>query len=400
MGKQKRLPRHMRAFDEEEIEEFRKRTAAGRYNLLPAEIWWRERSELLEEHGYQLRPRLRPGWEPSWLGTERNPMYCEDSLNLSRRKVIDATRTSDGKAVALMVLRRESIEGHIFRHLVDPERQGGVDRHIVPLLDSFEDDREPNIEFLVMPLLKTCDDPPFETVLEVIDLFKQMLECLAYMHDSGVAHRDCSIGNVMMDAPDVFPNGFHPCAENRDGGGTFEVKIVPRHKTWNPIRYYFIDFGISRIYRPEEPHEVVGDDGPDRDVPEMSDISVYDPFPADVFIMGNAFKKYFLQEYENLDFLVPLVGAMTAKKASERPSAADALKQFLSLVNSQSYFELRQRLIQQGETRSPLARALENIGILIDAALYPVKYVARLPICAFTSVRKAINSRRTRRVKL
>lgn len=78
-----------------------------------------------------------------------------------------------------MKLRRDSIEGHIFRHLDDPERQCGVDRHIIPLLDSFEDGREPTLEFLVMPFYTSCDDPPFETVLEVIELFKQMLEVLS-----------------------------------------------------------------------------------------------------------------------------------------------------------------------------------------------------------------------------
>lgn len=99
----------------------------------------------------------------------------------------------------------------------------------------------------------------------------------------------------MMDAPEVFPRGFHPCTRGRDSGGMYDIKTVPRHKTWAPVRYYLIDFGISRIFEPDQPHEVVGDDGPDREVPEMSDVRLYDPFPADVFIMGNTFKKYFLQ---------------------------------------------------------------------------------------------------------
>ncbi len=39
---------------------------------------WIARYELLERHGYRLRPRLRPGWVPSWKGTDLNPFYCED----------------------------------------------------------------------------------------------------------------------------------------------------------------------------------------------------------------------------------------------------------------------------------------------------------------------------------
>lgn len=80
MAKQKKLPDYMRASDAEEVEEFRKQTDDGLYDLLAHEIWWRDRSELLEEHGYRLRPRLRPGWVPSWQGTDLNPTWCEDSI--------------------------------------------------------------------------------------------------------------------------------------------------------------------------------------------------------------------------------------------------------------------------------------------------------------------------------
>lgn len=39
---------------------------------------WTARYELLKRHGYSLRPRFRPGWVPSWHGTELNPFDCED----------------------------------------------------------------------------------------------------------------------------------------------------------------------------------------------------------------------------------------------------------------------------------------------------------------------------------
>ncbi len=91
-------------------------------------------------------------------------------------KVVDAIRISDGKDVAIMKLRRRSYEGEIYRHLVDPQRLGGDDRHIVPLLDTFQDEREPDLEFFVIPFLAKFDIPPFDTVYEVVDLFKQMLE--------------------------------------------------------------------------------------------------------------------------------------------------------------------------------------------------------------------------------
>ena len=46
------------------------------------EIWWRDRYEMLLSHGYQLRPRLRPGWVPSWIANGKRPMQSEDFFAL------------------------------------------------------------------------------------------------------------------------------------------------------------------------------------------------------------------------------------------------------------------------------------------------------------------------------
>ena len=44
----------------------------------PVEAWWVERQEVLERAGYMLRPRYRPGWKPSWAGTNKEYSRCED----------------------------------------------------------------------------------------------------------------------------------------------------------------------------------------------------------------------------------------------------------------------------------------------------------------------------------
>jgi hypothetical protein len=44
----------------------------------PVETWWVERQEALEQAGYMLRPRYRPGWKPSWAGTKKEYFRCED----------------------------------------------------------------------------------------------------------------------------------------------------------------------------------------------------------------------------------------------------------------------------------------------------------------------------------
>ena len=50
--------------------------------LTSTEVKWRDRAEMLEKEGYVLRPRLQPGWTPSWLESGRNPMTCEDAESL------------------------------------------------------------------------------------------------------------------------------------------------------------------------------------------------------------------------------------------------------------------------------------------------------------------------------
>ncbi len=222
-----------------------------------------------------------------------------------------------------------------------------------------------------------------------------------------------------MDAPSVFPNGFHPCDITKDRGGFHRVKTIPRHKASGPIRYYFIDFGISRLYKPGDHHFVVGDDGADRDIPEMSDDEFYDPFPADVFILGNFFKRYFLpvrivsfynarslllmlasssfKEYKNIAFLSPLVDAMTATDPADRPSAEEALKRLQSIVSSQSYLTLRHRLVGKDKTIGFKFVLYENVGILVKAALYPVKFAIGLPSQTISAVRKLVVSRNSKK---
>ena len=46
--------------------------------LTPGEEKWRDRHGMLKEEGYELRPRLRPGWKASWLESGADALNCED----------------------------------------------------------------------------------------------------------------------------------------------------------------------------------------------------------------------------------------------------------------------------------------------------------------------------------
>ena len=59
--------------------------------LFPLEIAWRDRQVFLQSRGYMLRPRLRPGWEPSWRTTGKSIFRSEDSFALPVRHKLDSS---------------------------------------------------------------------------------------------------------------------------------------------------------------------------------------------------------------------------------------------------------------------------------------------------------------------
>ena len=46
--------------------------------LFRSEMWWRDRYRDLEAHGYRLRNRYHPNWEPSWKRTGKDFFDAED----------------------------------------------------------------------------------------------------------------------------------------------------------------------------------------------------------------------------------------------------------------------------------------------------------------------------------
>jgi hypothetical protein len=63
-------------------------------DLDPLERWWRDRQKWLEDHGYMLRPRYRPGWTPSWLGIAQDSFLSEDAPSMMVRTVLPSSNSS------------------------------------------------------------------------------------------------------------------------------------------------------------------------------------------------------------------------------------------------------------------------------------------------------------------
>ncbi|KAH8979876.1 hypothetical protein EDB83DRAFT_2537158 [Lactarius deliciosus] len=292
------------------------------------EIKWRDRQLFLESKGYMLRPRLRPGWTPSWISAGQHYEFFEDSTRLPLRPLlVDATRISDDKLVCIKEVKTGDQETRIALTLSEIDDPAN---HSVPILDNFVDPVNKSISYLVMPFLRLSDDPTFGVVEEVVDWADQVLEGLAFMHSCGVAHRDSSFKNILMDATRMFPRGFHPV---RDVFLPHDIlapaPVIPRLDVG--VRYYFVDYRISSYFLEGERQLVFGFAGRDRDVPELSDEVPYDPFKVDIFTIGNVMRREFVGNYSNLSFFIPVIEAMTQSDPSIRPSAELALQQWRTI---------------------------------------------------------------------
>ncbi|KAI0028848.1 kinase-like domain-containing protein [Vararia minispora EC-137] len=294
--------------------------------LDPREVRWRDRQPYLESKGYMLRPRYRPGWTPSWYTTGKQPRRSEDGLKLPLRSLlVDATRISDGKLVYIKQVKTDDLESSIALVLSSPAMRSDSRNHSVPILDHFSDLEDTAISYIVMPFLRNINYPPMIKVVEVVDFVDQILEGLVFMHEQGVAHRDCATTNILMDSSTMYPLGFHPIRQSCLPDGFTLATPLPRHDVG--VTYYFIDYGISSYFPPGQPRGlVVGDFGRDQDVPELSETVPYDPFAVDIFIIGNQLRLAFHEKYTNVGFLKPIIDCATALDPARRPSAQELLR--------------------------------------------------------------------------
>jgi hypothetical protein len=194
----------------------------------PMEHIWLGLQPWLKSCGYTLRDRYQPGWTASWLkpGVEKDWPDCEDSLVpdvcgvfratwlltelasvfLQFSHLLDATR-EDG---SLVMLKRIKISQHpheveIGRLFSSEPLSSNLKNCCVPFYDVLRIPDDDDGAILVMPLLYEVEYPPFQTVGEVVEFFRQIFEVtiglcsmsmiylflqgLQLMHQNHIAHR-------------------------------------------------------------------------------------------------------------------------------------------------------------------------------------------------------------------
>ncbi|KAJ6610679.1 hypothetical protein B0H10DRAFT_2165995 [Mycena sp. CBHHK59/15] len=332
--------------------------------LTTGDIIWRDMQPWLQDCGYMLRPRFRPGWVPSWKTSGEHYGLSEDSYVPIRYGLMDAVRIADNALVMLKHVQSElsPYEADTWSYLSSEQLRADPKSHCIPLLDALEPPgAKPGDKILVMKFMHDFREPYFDTVGEGVDFFQQVFEGLKFMHDHLVAHRDISLLNIMMDGQHLYPNGFSPRMPTR----TPDLKGFAKHltRTQAPPKYYFIDFGFTTKYDETQPLLASPLQGGDHYVPEIVNNdgeTLVDPFALDIFCMGHIILLAILDGWTDgmddvypgmvgFEFMRPLIRDMTLTDPQKRPKIDEVVSRFEAIVSGLSSWKLRSRVRKKSD---------------------------------------------------
>lgn len=370
----------------------KRRLVKQRETLNEAEAFWRDKQPFLAARGYTLRARLHPGWQPSWKSDpEKIPVLCDDfgggEWYPSER--IDACRESDGRFVFIQKVSNTSPESEIVTQLSSSPLSADPCNPCPPLLDSFPDEENREISYIVMPHLREFRDPPFTRVSEVLDFAEQVLEGLAFLHEHEVALNMSYDGfgrAIMMDASALYPQGYDPAKQYYLPGSRKWAPYRSRSDAPQPVRYHFVDFSKAvrsslhtpqLLYRKHADH-YLGPDCP----PHMTE--PYDPMKHDVEQVGIFLERDIVDRY-HLRYLEGLVDAMSCSDADQRITARDALLEFRRIRSS--LWRVQERAGLESWSCLPLLKALFWPTVYCAVYWLVASYV---PVSVHISVRRVM----------
>ncbi len=171
----------------------------------------------------------------------------------------------------------------------------------------------------------------------------------------------------MLDLTPLYSVTPHPI---RGRSYDFKRRVRRFSRTEHPVKYYYVDFGISCRYAPDDasPLEdiIVGGD---KSVPEFEDTNEpQNPFWTDIYYLGNLIRTGFLevrlhagsggatlsptmltmshsQRAYGFAFMQPLIDDMVQREPSKRPTISQARSRFEELRGSLSERKLRARVV-------------------------------------------------------
>jgi hypothetical protein len=172
----------------------------------------------------------------------------------------------------------------------------------------------------------------------------------------------------MMDATNMYPESFHPV--RTDKARNYRGRARSFTRSQRLPKYLLVDFGISRQYKADqlpvrEPIIQGGDKSPPEHQGQQAEC---DPFPTDVYYMGNmilvdfmqasscthaAFlddAHYYAQKFKGLEFMDPLVVSMVHTDPEQRPTMESVTAKFFEIRKQLRRPQLNARLADKDET--------------------------------------------------
>ncbi|EKM49909.1 uncharacterized protein PHACADRAFT_154561 [Phanerochaete carnosa HHB-10118-sp] len=284
------------------------------------ELYWRDRQKMLEDRGYMLRPRYcdQGTKEGRVKATPIDPPLYENYAvkRPVRTNIMDATRISDGKLVMIKAGPTKAEEFKMILRLSTPELRADPRNPCVPMLDHFVDIHDDQISYIVTPFFRRFDDPPFQTFQEILDCIDALLN---------VCSADCARENVVIDAAALYPQGFHPSQLDMLPDLSGPAPVLKRSQS--PCRYYFFDYEQS-LYIPVDVSPKIAPCwfGWDSNIPEVEFSGrPYDPFKADVWLLGRVISREICCEWSGFDFAFSVSMAMASDDPALRPDPASCL---------------------------------------------------------------------------
>ncbi|KAJ7679513.1 hypothetical protein DFH06DRAFT_974271 [Mycena polygramma] len=260
-----------------------------------------------------------------------------------------------------VMLKRISTKIHpheveIAQFFSSPPQSESPRKHCVPIWEVLRDPEDADLEILVMPHFVGIQYPVFDTVGEVVDCVRQIFEASAiprfasfflkfwqgmeFMHQNYVAHRYVPMALCLSILPNLFhqrlsPPKFRPGSK----GGGFHP--ITRTQCWP--RFYIIDFGLSRRCDPvnRRPFEDVICGG-DKTPPERVYFAC-NPFPTDIYFLGNFWKKDFLYADPPCDYGTASGKPETSFHPTLRPTIGEVIDRFDELCSGLSGWHLANR---------------------------------------------------------
>ncbi|KAK7007790.1 kinase domain-containing protein [Favolaschia claudopus] len=248
---------------------------------------------------------------------------------------------------------REEID--IITYLNSPKLRACPDNHTIPILDKIVTEEW---TFIVMPYwprsVQTCI--PWE-VEDYFNRLAQALEGLAFMHRHGIAHRDISIGNMLLNVHYGIPGVYSSFARRN-------------------IALAYIDFGCARRFPAgSDPASWMGTghwgtmDHAAPEVPRADSVGIgrgapqpYQLAPVDIYALGSVLMRALSWEQ---------IYCKTFGNPDHLPTAAhQVLLEFVP-----GYVSLLERMMHPDPTRRPsAARALEECLAMRDALDVSVRF--------------------------